>query len=82
MVIQKHTKIKDVTWWIVVGTKKDNRLLALRKASVKKKVNLKVQIDLPEDLRKNPVEVYLMADCYVGLDQMTTVKFEIREDSD
>jgi hypothetical protein len=47
--VQKHQKIKDVTWWIVVGDK-NNRLLGLKKASVKKKVNIKVQIEVPTDL--------------------------------
>lgn len=46
VMIQKHTKIKDVTWWILVGDNKNN-LLALKKISVKKKAQLKVQIDLP-----------------------------------
>jgi len=44
--IQKHTKIKDVTWWVVVGDR-ENNLLGMRKASIKKKVNIRLQIDLP-----------------------------------
>jgi len=44
--VQKHTKIKDVTWWVLVGDAKNN-LLALKKVSIKKKVELKIQIDLP-----------------------------------
>ena len=67
LLILKHTKIKDVTWWIVVGDSQNN-LLGLRKASIKKKVNMRMQIDLPDNLEKNPVFVYLMADSYVGLD--------------
>jgi hypothetical protein len=47
--------------------------------SVKKKVQLKVQIDLPEDLHTNNVSVYLMADSYVGLDQVQKVAFKIKE---
>ena len=78
VIIQKHTKIKDVTWWIVVGDKQ-NRLLGLRKASIKKKVNIRMQIDLPDDLQQNNVNVYLMADSYVGLDQMTRVQFMVKE---
>jgi len=43
LLVQKHQKIKDVTWWIIVGDK-NNRLLGLKKVSVKRKMNLKVQI--------------------------------------
>ncbi len=79
LLIQKHTKIKDVTWWILVGDS-ENRLLGLKKASIKKKVQLKIQIDLPDNLPKNPVYVYLMADCYVGLDQIIKVPFKIQDE--
>ena len=79
VMVQKHTKIKDVTWWILVADN-DNHLLALRKASIKRKVELKMQIDLPEDLNNHPVSVWLMADSYVGLDQIQIVKFKIRND--
>ena len=33
VMVQKHTKIKDVTWWILVADNRNN-LLALRKASM------------------------------------------------
>lgn len=75
---QKHTKIKDVTWWVLIGDKKNN-LLAMKKVSVKKKVELKLQIDLPDNLERNYVSVYLMADSYVGLDQVEDVRFKIKE---
>lgn len=78
VLIQKHTKIKDVTWWILIGDSQ-NRLLALKKASIKKHVQLKMQIEVPEDLQKNPVYVYLMADSYVGLDQIVKVPFKIKD---
>ena len=77
MLVQKHTKIKDVTWWIAVTNENTNELLCLKKASIKKRVHLKVPIDVPEDLKHNPVRVFLMADCYIGLDQVEKVKFNI-----
>lgn len=68
MIVQKHKKIKDVTWWIAIGDT-DNNLLALKKVSVKKRVNLKIQIDVPDNLKKTKIHAYLMADSYIGLDQ-------------
>lgn len=52
-----------------------NNLLALKKVSIKKKVNLKIQIDVPEDIKRNKVLVYLMADSYIGLDQFKRIYF-------
>lgn len=78
VLIQKHTKIKDVTWWILVGDSQ-NRLLGLRKVSVKRKVLVKMQIEVPEDLQRNAVFVYLMADSYIGLDQVVKVHFKVKE---
>lgn len=63
-----------MTWWVVVGDKHNN-LLGLKKASVKKKVNLKIQIEVPSDLANDKVYVYLMADSYIGLDQVYQVNF-------
>ena len=74
---QKHTKIKDVTWWVLVGDSQNN-LLAMKKVSVKRKVELKLQIDVPENLDRNQVRVYLVADSYLGLDQVETVKFKVK----
>jgi len=62
----------------LIGDNKNN-LLAVKKISVKKKIKFKVQIDLPEDLYSNNVSVYLMADSYVGLDQVQKVTFKIKD---
>jgi hypothetical protein len=66
--VQKHRKIKDVTWWVMIGDT-DNNLLGLKKVSVKKKVTVKMQIDVPENLRRTKVYCYMLADSYIGLDQ-------------
>jgi hypothetical protein len=43
LVVQRHSKIKDVTWWILIGDK-NNNLLGFKKISIKKRVNIKIQI--------------------------------------
>ena len=70
MVVQKHKKIKDCTWWVLIADE-DNRLLEMKKIVVKKFVRIKFQIDVPENSR---IGVYLMADSYVGLDQFHDMK--------
>jgi len=46
MLVQKLKKIKDVTWWVLIGDNKNN-LLGLKKVSIKKRVNVKIQIEVP-----------------------------------
>jgi pre-mRNA-splicing helicase BRR2 len=69
---QKHTKIKDVTWWVIIGDS-ENQLLRIKKVSIKRKVQLKLQIDVPDRPERNTIRVYLMADSYLGLDQVQRV---------
>ena len=41
--------------------------------SIKKIVRLKLQIDVPEQLKRTKLHVYLMADSYIGLDQAVEI---------
>jgi hypothetical protein len=41
-------------------------------------MDLKLQIDVPEDLTKSEVHVYLLADSYIGLDQIQKVNFKLQ----
>lgn len=70
--MQKHKKIKDVTWWVLIADT-NNNLLAIKKVSIKKIVRLKLQIDVPEQLKRTKLHVYLMADSYIGLDQAVEI---------
>lgn len=72
MIVQKHKKIKDVTWWVLIADT-NNNLLAIKKVSIKKIVRLKLQIDVPEQLKRTKLHVYLMADSYLGLDQAVEI---------
>lgn len=51
----------------------NNNLLAIKKVSIKKIVKLKLQIDVPEQLKRTKLHVYLMADSYIGLDQAVEI---------
>lgn len=75
MLVQKNTKIKDVTWWLLIGDS-ENNLLALKKVSIRRRVELKIQIDVPENLTRAEVSVYLLSDSYIGLDQVQKVVFK------
>ena len=75
MTVQLHKKIKDVTWWVLIGDT-NNNLLGVKKVAAKKRVTLKMQIDVPENLTSTKVHVYLLADSYIGLDQVQQLNFK------
>jgi len=56
----------------------NNHLLSLKKISIRKRVELKLQIDVPEDLNRGEVHVYLLSDSYIGLDQVQRINFKIQ----
>ena len=71
--MQKGTKVKDVSWWLVITDTLEN-LLSIKKVFLKHRVTISSQIDLPSDFSQSKqINVYLMTDCYLGLDQMTTI---------
>jgi hypothetical protein len=71
--------VKDVTWWVMIGDT-NNNLLAIKKVSIKRKVNLEMQIDVPENLKATKIYAYLLADSYIGLDQ--AVELSLKDDRD
>ncbi|CAA9987030.1 pre-mRNA-splicing helicase BRR2, putative [Plasmodium knowlesi strain H] len=61
---------KEELWWVVIGIKKMNLLLSIKKQSLVKAVNnLKVNFELPDQPGRYDVVIYIINDCYVGCDQ-------------
>ena len=74
--VQKHKKIKDVTWWLLLADDK-NHLLGVRKVAVSKKLTFKMQFEVPEldkDSQNTKIHCYLLADSYIGFDQKYKLK--------
>lgn len=62
-------KIKEASWWILIGDEAAGKLLALKKIMLKKKLRKDLQIQLPESfLKSKTLTVYLISDSYLGLD--------------
>ena len=68
-VCPRYPKLKEEGWWLVLGDRTSRELLALRRVSFGDKTATKLTYEpappgAPEDL-----VVYLMSDCYLGMDQ-------------
>ena len=68
-VCPRYPKIKEEGWWLVLGDRTSRELLALRRVSFGDRATTKLTYEptppgAPEDL-----VVYLMSDCYLGMDQ-------------
>ena len=73
--LQKGSKIKDASWWLIVGDPAEDKVLCHKKVYFKDKARKKMQICLPEDFKKSQeLVVYLMSDSYIGLDQIYTLR--------
>lgn len=67
----RFPKVKDESWWILLGDIKDNKLHAMKRISIRDggdytHTNLKFYI---EDDKNAKLNLYLISDCYLGLDQ-------------
>ena len=73
--LKRLAREKSYSWWIIVGNRKQNKLMALKKLMVDKHASKALQIDLPMfgDGADAIVEVHLVSDSFIGLDQMVTI---------
>lgn len=69
LVLQKGSKVKEVSWWIVVGDHQNN-VLGIKRAILRNRATASIRVQLPNSFANNPsLKVYVMSDSYRGLDQ-------------
>ncbi|KAJ3210004.1 DEIH-box ATPase [Dinochytrium kinnereticum] len=80
---------KDEGWWVVIGHKSSNALLAIKRTTLQQKASLKLDFTVPkpppsEDggATKMSFKIYLMCDAYVGVDQEYDFDMEVMEGDD
>lgn len=74
---------KMVSWWLVVGDTKTKQLHAIKKVTVKGKLETKLEFSLPQG--QWDLKLYLICDSYSGADQdfdLETLNVAEGEDSD
>lgn len=60
---------KMCNWWLVVGDTKTKSLLGIKKISVAKSLNVKLDFQLEEEGTYKDVKLYLICDSYSGCDR-------------
>ena len=71
---------KIENWWLVVGGK-GNSLLAIKRVTIGRKLELRLEYVVPTP-GKHELTLYLMSDSYVGVDQDPTFTVEAAEGMD
>lgn len=62
---------KMENWWLVVGEEKTKNLLAIKRITIGRKLELRLEYVVPEP-GEHELTLYLMSDSYVGVDQAPT----------
>ena len=59
---------KMENWWLVVGEESSKTLLAIKRVTIGRKLDLKLEF-IPQKAGEQELKLYLMCDSYVGVDQ-------------
>ena len=72
----RFPKVKDEGWWVILGEVDSRELLALKRlGGVRGKSHVSLALCVPEEPCRKIYTVYLISDCYVGLDQQYDLCF-------
>ena len=69
---------KDEGWWLVVGDPEDKSLLAIKRTTLLKRAQVKLDFAIPENkLGKCDFKLYFMCDSYAGCDQEYDITIDV-----
>lgn len=66
-----YSNRKMENWWLVVGEEKTKSLLAIKRVTIGRKLDLRLEYVVPSP-GEHELTLYLMSDSYVGVDQAPT----------
>ena len=67
LVVAPHFPAKKmVNWWVVVGEQSTRQLLSIKRVTVSKSLNVKLEFTLPKG--SHALKLYVICDSYVGAD--------------
>ncbi|RDW74063.1 Sec63-domain-containing protein [Coleophoma crateriformis] len=72
---------KMENWWLVVGDESSKTLLAIKRITIGKVLNLRLEYTVPTP-GEHELKLLLMSDSYVGVDQDPTFKVSVAEGMD
>ncbi|KAJ3286172.1 DEIH-box ATPase [Borealophlyctis nickersoniae] len=71
---------KDEGWWLVVGDAETKTLLAIKRTTLQRRAQVKLDFAAPTDvLGKREFKLYFMSDSYAGVDQEFDFSVEVEE---
>ncbi|KAJ5974321.1 hypothetical protein N7481_011531 [Penicillium waksmanii] len=73
--------VKMENWWLVVGDEKTKNLLAIKRVTIGRKLELRLEYVVPTP-GEHDLTLYLMSDSYVGVDQAPTFSVTAAEGMD
>jgi len=72
---------KMENWWLVVGEESSKTLLAIKRITIGKSLNVKLEYTVPTP-GEHELKLFLMSDSYVGVDQDPSFKVNVAEGMD
>jgi activating signal cointegrator complex subunit 3 len=79
----RFPKTKDEGWWLVLGDVEQQELIALKRlAFIKQRSTANLSFYTPEIPCRKIYTLYVMSDCYLGLDQQYDIHVEMTQTSD
>jgi pre-mRNA-splicing helicase BRR2 len=72
---------KSESWWVVVGDEASKSLLAIKRVTIGRKLELKLEFVVPTP-GEHELKCFLMCDSYVGVDQDPSFKVTAAEPMD
>mmetsp|Transcript_31856 Transcript_31856/g.77625 ORF Transcript_31856/g.77625 Transcript_31856/m.77625 type:complete len:2179 (-) Transcript_31856:255-6791(-) len=77
-----YPKAKNEAWWIVIGDTKKNKLLSIKRVTMRKKEH-KVKMDFVAPAEgEHDLKLFFMCDSYLGCDQEFEFKIKVAEGDD
>jgi len=72
---------KTENWWLVVGEESSKTLLAIKRVTIGRALNVKLEFTVPTP-GNHDLKLFLMSDSYVGVDQEPAFSVKVAEEMD
>ncbi|CAG8457348.1 10482_t:CDS:2 [Diversispora eburnea] len=70
---------KDEGWWIIVGDSSKNTLLGVKRITLNKTLNIKLDFTCPPEAGEHSLKLYTMSDSYMGCDLEFDIDISVQE---
>jgi len=75
----RYPKTKEEGWWLVVGEAKTNQLMAIKRISLQRKAQVKLEFAVPTETGEKSYTLYFMCDSYLGCDQEYSFTVDVKD---